>query len=78
MYTVELCGPDYPSLRQQQIVALPNNRVRVTHPAWFEMGEGAPDFKPNQHTYNSKEDVGYVWDTARVFNNLYSEDDDNG
>ena len=30
------------------IVALPNNRVRVTHPAWFETGEGAPDFKPNQ------------------------------
>ena len=23
------------------IVALPNNRVRVTHPAWFETGEGA-------------------------------------
>ena len=26
--------------------------------------------------YNSKEDVGYVWDTARVFNNLYSEGSD--
>jgi len=25
------------------IVALPNNRVRVTHPAWFETGQGAPD-----------------------------------
>jgi len=56
------------------MVALPNNRVRVTHPAWFETGEGAPDFKPNQHTYNSKEDVEYVWDTQRVFNNLYSEE----
>ena len=56
------------------IVALPNNRVRVTHPAWFETGEGAPDFKPNQNIYHSKEDVGYVWDTQRVFNNLYSED----
>ncbi len=56
------------------IVALPNNRVRVTHPAWFETGEGAPDFKPNQHIYNSKENVDYVWDTQRVFNNLYSED----
>ena len=55
------------------IVALPNNRVRVTHPAWFETGEGAPDFKPNQRSYNSKEDVGYVWDTGRVFDNLYSE-----
>tara|TARA_B100001093_G_C25912564_1_gene629190 strand:- start:139 stop:504 length:366 start_codon:yes stop_codon:yes gene_type:complete len=55
------------------IVALPNNRVRVTHPAWFETGHGAPDFKPNQHTYNSKEDVGYVWDTERVFNNLYKD-----
>jgi len=57
------------------IVALPNNRVRVTHPAWFETGEGAPDFKPNQHTYNSKENVDYVWDTERVFNNLYKETD---
>ena len=55
------------------IVALPNNRVRVTHPAWFEAGEGVPDFRPNQNTYNSKEDVEYTQDTARVFNNLYSE-----
>ena len=55
------------------MVALPNNRVRVTHPAWFEAGEGAPDFRPNQNTYNSKEDVEYTQDTARVFNNLYSE-----
>ena len=55
------------------IVALPNNRVRVTHPAWFETGQGAPDFKPNQHIYGSKEDVEYVWDTERVFNNLYKE-----
>ena len=59
------------------IVALPNNRVRVTHPAWFETGEGAPDFKPNQHIYNSKENVDYVWDTQRVFNNLYSEEEIN-
>ena len=57
------------------MVALPNNRVRVTHPAWFETGEGAPDFKPNQHTFHSKEDVDYIWDTQRVFNNLYSEDE---
>ena len=54
------------------IVALPNNRG-VT--AWFETGQGAPDFKPNQHTYHSKENVDYVWDTQRVFNNLYSEDE---
>ena len=26
------------------IVALPNNRVRVTHPAWWVTGEGPPDF----------------------------------
>ena len=58
------------------IVALPNNRVRVTHPAWFETGQGAPDFKPNQHTFNSKEDVSYVWDTQRVFNNMYTEEEE--
>ena len=55
------------------MVALPNNRVRVTHPAWFETGEGAPDFRPNQNIFNSKEDVEYIWDTERVFNNLYKE-----
>ena len=55
------------------IVALPNNRVRVTHPAWFETGEGAPDFRPNQNIFHSKQDVEYVWDTQRVFNNLYSD-----
>ena len=58
------------------IVALPNNRVRVTHPAWFEVGQGAPDFKPNQNIYHSKENVDYVWDVGRVFNNLYKESDD--
>ena len=58
------------------IVALPNNRVRVTHPAWFETGQGAPDFRPNQHTFHSKQNHEYVWDTQRVFNNLYKEQED--
>ena len=39
-------------------------------------GQGAPDFKPNQHSYGSKENVDYVWDTDRVFNNLYKDADD--
>ena len=53
------------------IVALPNNRVRVTHPAWFETGEGAPDFRPNQHTFilNKSE---YVW-TPNVFLTIYTQ-----
>ena len=55
------------------IVALPNNRVRVTHPAWFETGEGAPDFRPSQRIFHSKQDTDYVWDTQRVFNNLYED-----
>ena len=53
------------------IVALPNNRVRVTHPAWFKTGEGAPDFRPSQRIFHSKQETEYVWDTQRVFNNLY-------
>ena len=57
------------------IVALPNNRVRVTHPAWFAIGEGAPDFRPSQHIFNSKDEPQYVFDTDRVFNNLYSPDE---
>ena len=55
------------------IVALPNNRVRVTHPAWFETGEGPPDFRPSQRIFHSKQETEYVWDTQRVFNNLYED-----
>ena len=57
------------------IVALPNNRVRVTHPAWFETGQGAPDFKPSAHIHYSKSDLDYTLDVNRVFDNLYNEDD---
>jgi hypothetical protein len=54
------------------IVALPNNRVRVTHPAWFTVGEGAPDFKPSQHIHYSKSELDYTLDVNRVFDNLYA------
>jgi|TARA_R110000824_G_scaffold240849_4_gene429459 hypothetical protein len=54
------------------IVALPNNRVRVTHPAWFETGEGAPDFRPSQHIHYSKSDLDYTLDVNQVFDNLYA------
>jgi len=57
------------------IVALPNNRVRVTHPAWFSAGEGAPDFRPSQHIHYSKSDLDYTLDVNRVFNNLYAGDE---
>tara|TARA_R100001369_G_scaffold49658_1_gene76399 strand:+ start:633 stop:1328 length:696 start_codon:yes stop_codon:yes gene_type:complete len=70
-HVLELLDGEY----KGNIVALPNNRVRVTHPAWFETGQGAPDFRPNQNIYHSKDDVSYVWDTDRVFNNLYAEND---
>ena len=56
------------------IVALPNNRVRVTHPAWFETGEGAPDFLPSQHIHYSKSDLDYTLDVNKIFDNLYNED----
>jgi hypothetical protein len=54
---------------------LPNNRVRVTHPAWFETGEGAPDFKPSQHIHYSKSDLDYTLDVNRIFDNLYADKD---
>ena len=57
------------------IMALPNNRVRVTHPAWFETGEGAPDFKPSQHTHYSKSDLDYTMDVNRIFDNLYANEE---
>ena len=55
------------------IVALPNNRVRVTHPAWFETGQGAPDFKPSQHIHYSKSDLDYVLDVNQIFDNRYAD-----
>ena len=55
-------------------MALPNNRVRVTHPAWFETGEGAPDFLPSQHIHYSKSDLDYTLDVNKIFDNLYNED----
>ena len=58
------------------IVALPNNRVRVTNPAWFVTGDGPPDFTPSQWIHHSKQDPNYVNDTSRVFNNLYAEAED--
>jgi len=58
------------------IVALPNNRVRVTHPAWWETGEGAPDFRPSQHIHYSKSDLDYTLDVNQVFDNLYAEQRD--
>ena len=55
------------------VVALPNNRVRVTHPAWFVTGDGPPDFKPSQHIHYSKSDLDYTLDVNRIFDNLYNE-----
>ena len=51
-------------------MALPNNRVRVTHPASFETGEGPPDFKPTQHIHYSKSDLDYVLDVNQIFDNI--------
>ena len=47
--------------------------VRVTHPAWFETGEGAPDFRPSQHIHYSKSDLDYTLDVNQVFDNLYAD-----
>ena len=58
------------------VVALPNNRVRVTHPAWFETGEGPPDFKPSQHIHYSKSDLDYVLDVNQIFDNMYATNEE--
>ena len=60
------------------IVALPNNRVRVTHPAWFSVGEGAPEFRPSQHIHYSKSDLDYTLDVNKVFDNLYAPEKKDG
>ena len=55
------------------VVAVPNNRVRVTSPAYWLTGEGAPDFKPNNHSYCAEQDDSYT-DPEVTFNNLYAEE----
>ena len=57
-----------------QIVAQPNNRVRVTNPALWVTGAGAPDFIPSQHEFAAEEDESYM-DPNYTFNNLYSDED---
>ena len=55
------------------IVALPNNRIRVTSPAMWVTGKGAPDFVPSQWTHNAESDDSYMdWETT--FDNLYSDE----
>jgi hypothetical protein len=54
------------------MVALPNNRVRVTSPALWVTGEGAPDFRPSQHTHCAEQDDSYM-DPETTFNNLYHD-----
>jgi len=56
------------------MVALPNNRVRVTSPALWVTGEGAPDFRPTQFTHCAEQDDSYM-DTDVTFDNLYREDE---
>ena len=47
------------------IVALPNNRVRVPTLLGFVTGDGPPDFAPSQWVHHSKQDPNYVEDTGR-------------
>jgi hypothetical protein len=54
------------------VVALPNNRVRATSPAYWVTGEGAPDFRPSQWTHCAEQDNSYM-DSEVTFNNLYKE-----
>jgi hypothetical protein len=54
------------------VVALPNNRVRVTSPAYWLTGEGAPDFRPSQWIQCAEQDDSYM-DPEVTFNNLYKE-----
>ena len=56
------------------VVALPNNRVRVTSPAYWVTGEGAPDFRPSQYIHCAEQDDSYT-DPEVTFNNLYYEQD---
>ena len=54
------------------IVALPNNRVRVTNPALWVAGEGPPDFAPSQYVHSAEIHDTYT-DPDVTFNNLYNQ-----
>ena len=58
------------------IVALPNNRVRVTNPALWQTGEGSPDFIPSQEIHSSEEHESYT-DPNITFDNLYNKGNKN-
>lgn len=55
-----------------QIVAQPNNRVRVTNPALWVTGDGAPNFIPSQYEFSAEEDESYM-DPEYTFDNLYAD-----
>ena len=55
------------------MVALPNNRVRVTSPAMWSAGEGAPDFMPSQYKHTAECHDDYM-DVNKTFDNLYNKD----
>ena len=57
------------------LCAVPNNRVRVSSPALWELGKHAPDFCPSQQVHCAEEDSSYQ-DPNYVFNNLYSDNND--
>ena len=56
-----------------QIIALPNNRVRVTNPALWLVGEGAPDFVPSQYLHSAEKHDSYT-DWKTTFDNLYADE----
>ena len=55
------------------IVALPNNRVRVTNPALWVTGEGPPDFIPSQYIHSAEIHDSYT-DAHITFDNLYKQE----
>ena len=56
------------------IIALPNNRVRVTNPALWATGDGPPDFIPSQWLHSAEGHESYM-NPDETFNNLYSDKD---
>lgn len=87
-FTVDYCNStvaDDPSQHKQShvialtegkykgnIVALPNNRVRVHSPAYWDLGTQPPPFRPNPNIYCAEQDDSYR-DPVKTFNNLYRQ-----
>jgi hypothetical protein len=74
-YTDNEIADDPAQHKQSHVIELTDaGRVRVTNPAMWITGEGAPDFAPSQYVHSAEIHNSYM-DPYTTFNNLYQQED---